>query len=262
MTIIGFIGDGFFWVVVLGVLIFIVPWVVSRVRPPRPDDVDPAPIPRSPLSRWQVYQCKMAVVQPEDDVLLVHVGVYTKIAFYAWAGFVCWYCHPFALDLVDRILKENHEVVGDILIFEVGTTVVLVVHLLLVVATLLLSPIRFDRGRGTVGRGGLVPGAWSRDLDDLICVQVCHGKAHVSHGDRARDTRVKLQYQVNLVFRGSPPTRHNLSEHGDLPRARQMARQIAKFVDKPVLNYVAEFGTEGRVGAEAKADAEARELLA
>ena len=217
------------------------------------EDGDQPAISRSPLPKWLVYHCKMVIEQPTEGVLLVRTSVWTRFAFFSWTVLVCVFCAPFLISLHSSLTIENYTMSDDIAPFAWLAVVIVLAHLLLVLATLFFRPIRFDRTAGTVCRGGWVPGWWERDCKDVVAVQICRGKTWVMHGDRARDTKRVPQYQLNLVFYDPPPTRRNLSEQEDLRWAERAAKQIANFLNVPVLNYAKSID---------ETDAEAARLLA
>ncbi len=213
---------------------------------------DQPTIPCSPLPKWLIYHCKMVVEQPAEDVLLVRMSVWTRLVFFACAILACTFCAPFLISLHSSLTIKGYRMSGEIVPFAWLAVVVVLALLVLVLATLFLRPIRFDCSVGTVSRGGWVPGWWERNCKDVVAIQICRGKTWVIHGDRARDTKSVPQYQLNLVFHDSPPTRRNLSEQEDLWWAERTAKRIAKFLNVPVLNYAKSVD---------EADAEAARLL-
>ena len=207
------------------------------------------------VPRRSVYAGHVVLKQLSADVLVVQWSIWSRAAFLALAivigylssAFLYWSFQPWKFDELrltnERLLPGTFACMG------------VVFSLALAAATLFKGPIRIDRTTGTVARGGWFPGWWERDLADVLAIQICRGKSDVTHGDRASMTTVTLQYQVNFVFRDSPPSRRNICEQKDRFYVVQLGRQIADFLHVPVLNYV------GPVGTMDAADDELRSLL-
>jgi|SRR6056297_56584 len=65
----------------------------------------------------------------------------------------------------------------------------------------------------------------------------CRGKSDLHHREKGRPLVTK-QYQVNLVFRDSNLTRRNVSQQKYPDRVSRIARELAEFLDVPLVNYV------------------------
>jgi hypothetical protein len=216
---------------------------------------EPPTIPHVYVRRRSVYGGAVVLKRPTDDILIVARSVWSRTAALVLAGVIGWLCSHFLYWHCQRLRLQELRVTDEDTLAVVLAAAGLLFSLALAANTLLKGPIQFDRGQGTVGRSGWFPGWWERDLADVVAIQVCRGKSDVSHGDRASHTRITLQYQVNLVFRDFPPTRRNVSEQKHRVRVERIGRQLADFLDVPLLNYV---GSAGTLDA---TDAEARRLL-
>jgi hypothetical protein len=216
---------------------------------------DTPPIPCVPARRRsiEVYDY---LDQPTDDLILFSTSLWSKFLSIIFTLGICGFCAPFIISLHSSMTIEGYQLSREMLFFGWGAVIVALGFLLVLLTFLTLSPVRFDRRNGTVGRGGVTPGAWGRNLSDIVAIQICRGKAYLSNGDRG-DTRIKLQYQLNLVFHDSPPSRRNLCECGDLRKIERDAKQIAVFLDKSILNY-----TSTKPGSLSKVDSEAQRLIA
>lgn len=140
-----------------------------------------------------------------------------------------------------------------IVLFAWASVAIVIGMLVLAVGVFTLSPSRLDRRNGTVGRGGWVPGWWQRELDDVLAIQICRGKSDIMNGERGSGSKIYLNYQLNLVFDDSDPTRRNLCENRDRQGVVLTARQLADFLGNPVLNYLGDTpGTLDKVNAEAR----------
>lgn len=221
----------------------------------------PPPIPYTPLRRRPIeIQC--VLTQSDDDVLLVRTGVWRRVVCLVVTASICGFCAPFLISLHSSLTIENYRLSREVMLFAWLAVAFTIVYSVLLVGVLFVSPIRFDRSKGSVGRGGWVPGWWERDLKDVLAIQICRGKADVTIGERGSD-KIELNYQLNLVFDDSPPTRRNVCEHRDRRWVERAARQIADFLGKPVLNYIGYTPwTSGTPGTLERTDDEARRLLA
>jgi hypothetical protein len=207
------------------------------------------------VPRRSVYADHVVLRQFSADVLVIQWSIWSRAAFLALAiavgylssTFLYWSFQPWKLDELrftdERLLAGTFACMG------------VVFSLALAAATLFKGPIRIYRTTGTVARGGWFPGWWRRNLAEVLAIQICRGKSDVTHGERAHETTVTLQYQVNFVFRDSPPSRRNICEQKDRFSVVQLGRQIADFLHVPLLNYV------GPVGTMEAADTELRRLL-
>lgn len=202
------------------------------------------------VPRRSVYADHVVLRQFSADVLVIQWSIWSRAAFLALAiaigylssTFLYWSFHHWNFDELhlpdERWLAIAFACVG------------VIFSLSLVAVTLFKGPIRIDRMAGTVARGGWFPGWWERNLAEVLAIQVCRGKSDVTHGDRAHGRPVTLQYQVNFVFRDSPPSRRNICEQKDRFYVVQLGRQIADFLHVPVLNYVGPVGTMDAADAE------------
>lgn len=205
------------------------------------------------VPRRSVYGSDIVLQRPTEEILIVRRSVLSRVAFLAVAAVIGCLTSLYLYWAFPLIRLQEFRVTDEKVLGAGLAAAGLLWSLAGAVNMLFKSPIQFDRVRGTVGRGGWIPGWWERNLADVVAVQVCQGKSEVLIGDR-RD-KITLMYQVNLVFRDWPPTRRNIGEHKDLYRVKHIGRQIADFLNVPLLNYVGPLGT---VDA---ADAEARRLL-
>lgn len=219
------------------------------------EQVDHPPLLQMYVPRRAVYGGDVVLQQPSEHILVVRRSVLSRVSFLTLAvviGCLCsasfyWICQLVRLEAQFRIYDEK-------VLAAALAAAGLLFSLALGADMLLKGPIRFDRDRRTVERCGWFPGWWECDLDNVVAVQVCYGKSHVSHDDR-RSRPKTLQYQVNPVFRDRPSTRRNVSEQGHRVRIKRIGRQIADFLAVPLLDYV------GPAGTMDAADAEARRLL-
>lgn len=216
---------------------------------------EPPAIPYVYVPRRSVYGGAVVLKQPTEDVLIVARSVWSRSAALALAAVIGWLSSQLLYWHCQRLRLQELHIAGEDMLAAGLAAAGLLFSLALAADTLLKGPIRFDRGQGAVRRGGWYPGWWARGLADVLAIQVCRGRSHVSHGDRASDTRITLLYQVNLVFRDCPPTRRNVSEQRHRVRVERIGRQLADFLNVPLLNYV---GSAGTLDA---TDAEARRLL-
>lgn len=214
------------------------------------------PIPYTPLRRRSI-DIHGVIIQLDDDVLEIRMGIWRRVVFLVWAGSIGGCCAPFLIFLHSSLTIENYRLSREVMPFAWAAVAIAFGLLVLTVGVLFLSPIRFDRSQGSVGRGGWVPGWWERDLNDVLAIQICQGKADVTYGDRSRDTKITPIYQLNLVFDDRPPTRRNVIEDKDRRKIVLAARQIADFLGKPILNYLG-----SKPGTLDKVDDDACRLLA
>ena len=201
-----------------------------------------------------VYAGGVVMERLSDDVLIVKESLLSRVAFIALAAtigalsstFLYWFLQPL-LNVQGRFDIERWLVVG------VASLVVLF-SLALTLKKLFIRSIRMDHGRGELSYKGWFFGGWEHRLSELIAIQVCYGKSEVDYPER-RPRRITLQYQVNLVFQNSDLTRRNVSQQKYPDRVKRVAKQLAKFLDVPLVNYV------GPAGTMEAGDAEIRRLL-
>jgi len=219
-------------------------------------DNEVPPIPYTPVPNRSI-EFHNVLTQLDDEVLLIRMGIWRRVVFLVFTGSIGCFCAPFLIALHSSLTIENYRLSQEIMPFAWASVAVVLVLFVVSVGMLLLSPIRFDRSSGSVGRGGWIPGWWKRNLKDVLAIQICRGKADITLGERGSRGTINRYFQLNLVFDDSPPTRRNLCEQADLKKVEHAAKQIADFVGTPILNYVG-----SQLGTLEKTDAEARRLLA
>ncbi|MCS7468720.1 hypothetical protein NZK35_18865 [Stieleria sp. ICT_E10.1] len=203
----------------------------------------------------QVYARGVAVERLSEDILIVKESLWSRIVSLAFAATIGVFSSLFLYwSLLQPLIMDSTRVTVGRCLVAVLPSLGVLLSLTLPLRMLLTRPIRLDRKRGAISNDSCLFGGWEHRLTDLLAIQVCYGKSDVY--DHEKGSRpVTLNYQVNLVFRDTNLTRRNVSQQRYLVRIRQIAREIATFLDVPVVNYV------GRAGTMDAGDAEIRRLL-
>jgi hypothetical protein len=98
----------------------------------------------------------------------------------------------------------------------------------------LTQTVRFDKAAGTITRRWALRTVDVRSLEEVVAIQFLDlGTIRVG-GGRGGSTAVHAA-QVNLVLEFPPCSRINLCTEPDEPFARETARQLASFLDVPLL---------------------------
>lgn len=201
-----------------------------------------------------VYARGVELTRLSEDVLVVKESLWSRVVSLALAAtigvlcslFLYWFLQPLFINK-SRFQFDQWLVVG---IASLGVLFCLALTL----RTLFIRPIRLDQRQGTLSYDGWLFGGWEHCLADLLAIQYCRGKNDVIQREKGRD-KITLQYQVNLVFRDSRLTRRNVSQQKHPDRVERIARELAEFLDVPLVNYV------GPTGTMDAGDAEIRRLL-
>jgi hypothetical protein len=96
----------------------------------------------------------------------------------------------------------------------------------------------FDRSGNVVQRRRIWIDRWTT-LDQIVAIQVCYGGTYLKSADTGRGSQriAYPSYQVNMVLHGPHGLmRETLAHHGDLPWIRAAGRQLADFLNVPLLN--------------------------